>query len=217
MPIPVTIPAGKLSLTDAEQTEAEAFLAILAQVVRSGTTGSSVDTPPTALVPPNAPTDPATGLPQVEYLTLDSPDKQLFFRQLAVAASKVWSPSNIIIPPPAPYLAQTYTSAGVSRGDAVVLSASGTADSGSNGSDAGALIIGLAMADADPGTTVSVLAIGTFYGVLSGATFGTEYFLGPTGQPVLFNTLSQGQRLVRLGIARSPTDLEVRIMDLGLR
>jgi hypothetical protein len=53
--------------------------------------------------------------------------------------------------------------------------------------------------------------------VLSGATFGTEYFLGSTGQPVLFGSLSQGQRLVRLGIARSATDLEVRITDLGLR
>jgi hypothetical protein len=86
MPKPVPIPSGPLAVTDADIARAEQFVAALAQVFQSGTSGGSLVTE--AMLFPNvsAGADPAT-IPPVPYVA-DTKEKQLFFRQLAHALAR---------------------------------------------------------------------------------------------------------------------------------
>jgi len=74
---PVPIPVGPRPVGDAETARAEALVAALAQVIRYGTTGSTVNTPRTDI-----PVGPGN---QIQEMVLDTGPQQLFFRQLAVA------------------------------------------------------------------------------------------------------------------------------------
>jgi hypothetical protein len=89
MPIPVPIPAGPLLVTDQDVQRAEAILKALAQLMGYGSTGASPTTPP-SLIPSgtNPPIDPATGKPKVVPFLLDTAEKQLLYRQLAIAVAK---------------------------------------------------------------------------------------------------------------------------------
>jgi hypothetical protein len=51
--------------------------------------------------------------------------------------------------------------------------------------------------------------------ILTGASPGTPYYMGHSGTPILASALSAGDRAIQLGFARTSTDLEVRIQDLG--
>jgi len=97
MAIPVPIPSGALPVTDPDTVRAEAFVAAITQVIKSGTSGGtpSIGTPAT-LVPDsvNPAIDPLTGLPKISSLVLDTPQAQLWYRQFAIAMAKVvpgWS------------------------------------------------------------------------------------------------------------------------------
>jgi len=112
MAIPVPIPSGALSISDPDTAKAEALVAAVTQVIKSGTSGGSPawGTPATVLpVSYNPPIDPATGKPQLSSLALDTPQAQLWYRQFAIAMAKIiptWIP---IVPPPDPSLDNSFT------------------------------------------------------------------------------------------------------------
>jgi hypothetical protein len=214
VPNPVPVPSSPLSVNADENARTELFVQTLLQLMRAGTTPSGIDsslvTDPTVF--PQAPDSDAA------VLLLSTRAQQLFYRQLGLAITKNFTGAgDIVFPAPNPYLEQTFLTTGLTRGAGVYLSSSGTVSQGSCSSDAASLIIGVAESNVANGVAGAVIAIGTLGGVLSGATPNTEYFLGPIGLPVLFSTLTQGQRIIRLGVASSSTDLEVRIADFGLR
>lgn len=106
MAIPVPIPVGALPVTDPDTVRAESLVAAITQIFKNGTSGGTlaIGTPAT-IIPPgaNPPIDPATGKPLLETLTLDTPQAQLFYRQLALAMAKIvpgWTSS-----PPSPVVA----------------------------------------------------------------------------------------------------------------
>lgn len=85
MPIPVPIPGTPLTITDTDSAKAELLLVELFQIFKNGTTGGSpaLQTPAT-LIPSNPdPVGPPVGF------EADTPEKQLYFRQLALALVQV--------------------------------------------------------------------------------------------------------------------------------
>ena len=240
MPIPVPVPSGAYVIDDATNALAEALVAALAQIFRHGTAGAAVNTPATLYPAGTDPTiDSGTGKPVLEALSIETPEQQLYYRQLAVAffstiavgggaLSGSVNPGPNLVPKAdgtgkllpgwlPPVLQQSFASTGVTKGRGIYISAANTVSQGANDADLHAAIIGVAAEDAAIGQSVTATLFGKIAGVLAGAAAGAEYFLGPAGQPVLFDVLAPGQRIVRLGYALSTTDLEVRIMDLGLR
>ena len=81
MPIPVPIPSGTLPITDADTARAESFVAALAQILKYGTSGATLNTPNSTIPDGNSP----TALKAVE---IASAKEQLFFRQQALAITK---------------------------------------------------------------------------------------------------------------------------------
>lgn len=65
--------------------------------------------------------------------------------------------------------------------------------------------------------TVSVVSVGPCSGVLSSATPNTPYFLGTTGGLATAAGLAAGDRVIRMGYAKTATELWVEIQDLGRR
>lgn len=92
MAIPVPIPSGARPVVDAETVRAEAFVALLTQVMKSGTSGgtASIGTP-AMLIPEgmNPPIDPATGKPKLTPVIIDTPQAQLWYRQIGVVLSQL--------------------------------------------------------------------------------------------------------------------------------
>jgi len=210
MPNPVTaVPATPLPIDANVNAAAEAFLTSLLQIFEHGTTGLSGQEN----------TDPSyqqlDGAGTIGPMVLRSREQQLFFRQVGLALAKNFA--NLTVTVPEPYFSQSYTSDGVTRGDAVVMTSEGHVGPGSCTTDVGSLLVGMARDDASAGATVVVVLFGSFFDVLVGAALNEEFFLGPTGRPVRFDDLVPGQRIIRLGYASSSTDLEVRIDDLGVR
>jgi len=92
MSIPVPIPSGALPVVDAETVRAESFVALLTQVMKSGTSGGTpaIGTP-AMLIPisTDPPIDPATGKPQLVPVIIDTPQAQLWYRQFGVVMSQL--------------------------------------------------------------------------------------------------------------------------------
>jgi hypothetical protein len=103
----------------------------------------------------------------------------------------------------------------IAKGDAVYYSENDGMSTGDASDDAKSRILGIADAAISDNATGKVKKSGVVTGVLTGATAGTRYFMGTTGQPVLIGALTAGQRTVQVGIAKNATDLEVQIMDFG--
>jgi hypothetical protein len=109
-----------------------------------------------------------------------------------------------------------YTASGaIDAFDAVYISANNAVSQGDCSVDAESRVIGVAPAAISDTATGRVVYEGIVTGALSGATAGTAYYLGTTGQPVLYGALTGNNRVVRLGYALNATDLDVHIMDLG--
>lgn len=107
------------------------------------------------------------------------------------------------------------TTNGVTLGDGVYISGNNAVDTGDASVDAQSRIIGVAKSTVAAAGTVQVIVAGHAVGALSGATANVPYYLGQTGQPVLYAALTGGDRTIRLGFAKNATDLEVRIHDYG--
>ena len=83
--IPVPVPSTPATITDAITARAEELLSGLIQIFKNGTSGGTPSLQTVAtMVPPNPNPNPASPLVP---LILDTPEKQLFFRQLFVALS----------------------------------------------------------------------------------------------------------------------------------
>lgn len=95
MAIPVPIPSGALPITDADTARAESLVAAIAQILKSGTSGGTATLRTPATITPagiDPPIDPLTGLPALQSVVLDTPQAQLFYRQLALAIAKTIVP-----------------------------------------------------------------------------------------------------------------------------
>jgi len=224
-------------ITDADNAQVEAFVAALVQVLRAGTTG---------VTDPQLNTDPTIYSQEIDAdgtpLELASRERQLFFRQLGVALVMVGGAGGGGLDPslvnvnPGPNLVpradgtgkllpgwlpatwqRDLLCTGVTKGRGVYLSGISTVSQGANDTDVHAAIFGVAAATVANGQVAPIAIYGPVTDVLSGAVPGEEYFLGSSGEPVLFNMLVPGNRIIRLGYAVSSTDLEVRITDLGVR
>lgn len=81
MPIPVPIPPGPLVINDTVSARGEAFLAAFIQAVAAGTAGATINTPASTLANENSgATSP---------VLIDTPEKQIFFRQEMIALASV--------------------------------------------------------------------------------------------------------------------------------
>lgn len=96
MPIPIPVPGTPLSAADADIARAEQLLGFLFQTISKGSIGSAVNTPPTYIQ------DSVNG--SVVPLLLQSPEQQIFYRQLAVALT-IW----LATPPPSPTPSPVYS------------------------------------------------------------------------------------------------------------
>lgn len=82
MPIPVVVPSGPLAITEAESTAGEQLLAAFAQLLASGSSGSTTVTP---FVPLPVYPNPNGGPPATNPLLLDTDQKQTMYRHLCIA------------------------------------------------------------------------------------------------------------------------------------
>jgi hypothetical protein len=214
MPNPVLIPTGPLPITTADITNAEAFVAAFLRLIESGAVGGTDPSllPSATVLPPGPDQSPAS-------LSLTTAAAQLFYRQLGVAISAAFQTGSAGPgAPTATLLMPTFVSNGVTKGSGVYLTSAGRVANGDCATDAKSLVLGVASASVASGGGVGVLVAGALTGGLSGATPGTPYFLGPTdGHPALYESLSAGNRMIQLGIATSSSNLEVQIVDYGMR
>lgn len=81
MPIPVPIPDGPLTISDSDSDKAESLVSLIVQIIKSGTTGATLNTPPT-LIPDGE--NPTAQVPQ----ELASEKEQAFLRQVSVALAR---------------------------------------------------------------------------------------------------------------------------------
>ena len=109
-------------------------------------------------------------------------------------------------------------SSAVSAGDPVCWSATaGTLARADAATDATSRVIGLAATAAASGATVSYISGGTVGSVVTGATGNTPYFLAAGGGLTTTIPTATGNRVIRVGFARNPTDIQVAITDMGKR
>jgi hypothetical protein len=86
-----------------------------------------------------------------------------------------------------------------------------------NSADATALAIGVARSGGAADATSEVVEHGLCEGVLTGATVGTAYYLGASGAMVVGASVPRPGRVIRIGVAKNATDMNVNIQDLGYR
>lgn len=208
-PVPVVKTPIELSAEDVAQVDS--FVEVFVRLTAAGTVGAEVLSPVIAQFGVNPPAP----------LELVTAKQQLFYRQLGIALRKAGvisvgtggggTTTSQTISQPFNAAVEIHFGAGV-----YVTTTGGIAD-GDCRDDDKSRIVGIATASAAPGVEVRIVSVGTIAGVLDVATPGTPFFLGQNGQPVLFDSLQFGERIIQLGIARSSTDLEVRLFDLGVR
>jgi hypothetical protein len=201
MPIPVTVPSVPIAITDEETARAELFLTELVGIIKNGTTGGSPALQTPAMLVPDNPNP--SGL---VALDIDTAEKQLMFRQTALALVKTCG-----------VLVRTADSAAIPVGAGVYYSGNNIIAKGDCSSPTKTAIFGVAMETIAGLSTGRVANYGVVEGVLLSATAGTKYFMGAGGLPVLVGAVASGSRLIQLGSARNATDLEIHIQDLGVQ
>lgn len=171
--------------------------------LQSGASGLSVKGLPALFEIATVAVGAAVTAPNLDTLTNGSNADALHVH----AAASATSAPKVIFP--------ATTSAAVATGAALYWSGADTVATGSSSVDAQSRVIGLAVAGVGSAATVQVIRTGVATGVLTGATANTPYFMGPTGQPVLFGSLASGARTILVGLAKNATDLDVIIDDRG--
>ena len=166
---PVPIPVGPLTVTSAQITAAEALVAAIAQVIEYGT---SVGSTPATLTPSGGNTT------SVSALVLDTAQKQLFYRQLAMALA-TWTSGG------GGGTSLTFTASGsgsVFVGNAVAVSSGNTVQRADATNAAKVPAVGIVTLIA--GSVITVQTSGLVTG-LSGLTPGATYFVGTGGALVM--------------------------------
>lgn len=116
----------------------------------------------------------------------------------------------------APAVEAVYTANGaIGAGKAVYWSVNDKLDAAANTSANTSHVVGIAPSAISASATGTIVAHGVASGVLSSATVNTPYYLGATGSPVVFSTLTTGARVIQLGFAKNASDLYVEIKDMG--
>jgi len=106
VPIPVVIPSGPLSITEAESLAGEQLLAAFAQLLAAGSAGSTTVTP---FVPLPVYPNPGGGPPAVNPLVLDTEQKQTMYRHLCIAlAHSVILKPQVSTTPTADFIPEAY-------------------------------------------------------------------------------------------------------------
>lgn len=107
--------------------------------------------------------------------------------------------------------------ASIAQGNPVYFSGANKVSKASCSSAATAKVIGISGGNANVGQSAGVVFSGSFAGILDGTTFarGDSVYLGSNGAMVQYASLTSGDRIIRLGFARSATDLQVMIQDMG--
>jgi hypothetical protein len=212
MPIPVSLPSGALAIDDTISATAEAFVAAIGQVFRSGTSGATLNTPPTLFPDGTNPAiDPGSGQPYLASLVISTPEQQLFFRQLAVAiASAIGSGGGGGPPPITVQLVQfdALCPSTVAVGDLVRVASAGHVAKTDITDIASLPAIGVVTAKATT-TSCTVQTHGIVAGLFTGLTPGLLYYvardstLGPLPVPTSGETLFWQA----VGVALDPTSL----------
>lgn len=220
MPIPVAVPGGPRLITEDDSTKAEQLLANMLQIMQNGTAGVSLPTPPTYQAVLNPRPDPGTGLPEVASIDMSSAFAQLFLRQLAVAfiTSGFLIGTGSAPPINSMYLSDNFLASGaITNGRAVVMVGSNTVTHGDPTDTTKLSVVGVANQSFANGTLGGITIAGVVYGCLSVANPGDRYFMGTSGQLVLFDSLPTGARALQVGIARTSTDMLFQFQDYGVK
>ena len=209
MPIPVTVPGSALPIDDPLTAVAESFLTYYLQIIANGTSGGtpSLQTPGLTAPPGNDPTGPSVPV------IISKKEQQLYLRQMALAMAQLLRDQLGSFSVQFMRVADT---GGVTANTGVYYSSDDKILSGSSFLAAHSGIIGFSPAAIAGGATGTIQKSGVVVGALSGATAGTPYYLGHSGIPALFASLSPGDQLVLLGYAKNATDLELSIQQLGV-
>jgi hypothetical protein len=212
MPIPVSLPVGALVIDDAIATTAEAFVAAIGQVFRSGTTGATLNTPPTLFPDGTNPAiDPGTGRPYLASLVISTPEQQLYFRQLGAAiATAIGAGSGGGPPPITVQLVQfdALCPSTVAVGDLVRVVSSGHVDKTDILDIASLPAIGIVTAKATT-TNCTVQTHGIVSGLFTGLTPGLLYYVARNSTLGAIPVPTSGEILFwqAVGVALTPTSL----------
>jgi len=210
MPIPVPIPSGAYVMDDATSAAAEAFVATIAQIFRSGTTGATINTPPTLFPDGTNPAiDPGTGQPYLVPLVIDTAEEQLFYRQLAIAVAT--AAGSIVVPPtPTPQLVlfDATCPSGVVVGDLVRISSAGHVALTDITSVTLMPAVGVVKAKASS-TECTVQTHGYVQGIFSGLTAGLSYYVSRASKvgPLPIPTAGETLYWQAVGVALDATTL----------
>lgn len=109
------------------------------------------------------------------------------------------------------------TGANFAKGVAGYYSANDVLSPGDCTVDAKSRVMGIANAAIASPAAGTFKKSGVVTGVLSGATFGTRYYMSSTGTPILAGSIPVSGRTIQMGIAKNATDLDVQIFDYGKR
>lgn len=186
MAIPVPIPSGALTVTDPDTARAEALVAAIVQVIKSGTSGGTAELgTPATIVPAgiNPVIDPATGRPKLTSVVLDTPQAQLFYRQFAIAMAMV-VPSWIPSPPPS--VDSTFTGTCLSTdsvGDLVYVTGASKAVTKADPTDNAKMPIIGCIISKSTATDCVVQTNDLVSSTYTGLTPGKMYFVGTDGRP----------------------------------
>lgn len=165
MPIPVVIPSGAQPITDDATSVAERWLEMFTRIVQNGTTGASLNTPACTVDSKNTGT--------VVPVSIDTPEKQLFFRQSMVSFASAF-PSFIF--------AGTCLS-GDAIGDLMYVNASSKVLRKADITDQ-LKMPSIGFIIAKPSSTSCIIQVGgSVSGLYTGLTPGAVYFVGSNSRP----------------------------------
>jgi hypothetical protein len=212
MPIPVPLPVGALAIDDTISATAEAFVAAIGQVLRSGTSGATLNTPPTLFPDGTNPgIDPGTGQPYLASLVISTPEQQLFYRQMGAAiAAAIGSGGGGGPPPITVQLVQfdALCPSTVAVGDLVRVASAGHVDITDITDITKLPAIGIVTAKATT-TSCTVQTHGIVSGIFTGLTPGLLYYvaLDSTLGPIPVPTTGQVLFWQAVGVALDTTSL----------
>lgn len=201
---PVPVPGGPLSIDDTDIALAEAFVAAIAQIMQSGTTGGAGTGASASIYPITV-----DGVPVA--VSVGTKEQQLFYRQLGIAIAKsmaLGATLNVNSGGPITFPATCDSAAVV--GDLVYVSAASMVR-GVDYTDPSKMPAVGCIVSKQSTTTCTVQTAGVLSGVYSGLAPGSMYYTGPGQRPVLLPAPSVGQTLYlqALGVALDASTLVI--------
>lgn len=201
MGIPIPVQPTPLPATDKQIERAEQILDALVRVIANGSTGATVNTPPSYVQTPGQ--EPVS-------LVLQKPEQQAFFRQLATVLSVMESSGGGGGGTNPPVEVTVTCSPTDQVGDFVYAVADGTVAKADITDWDKMPAIGCIISKTSP--TQCTVQTANIVSLYSGLSVGKVYFLGPNGRPVVPRPVpAPGSSifLQSVGFAVSPTTLMI--------